>query len=338
MFSYDFKPKDNNIFEYNKQPKLLRLCHNFNNPGWIYNYHLHKEATEIVYIADGKAEYSIDMNTFTLEKGQLLVMEKGVLHSITSDKEHPVDAWTCMIGNYKFCNNNEDVMLLSNKTFHIMHTGIHEEFIKNTFKEMYNLCLNNNSTSHSICDILATSLASLIYNLTPNEEEVTQNKNSSFIRDVLVYISEHYTEKITLKKLSEVFHMSTGHISHSFTKEYGVSPINYAIDLRICDAKLMLINSDDSLVSIARKVGYDNPTHFTNIFTNRLNCSPTEYREHHNKKNTSSFVDSPIINSNVNTNNDTYSNEIYQLKKDFEKIKEENEILQKAMSILASKN
>ena len=61
MFSYDFTPKDNNIFEDNKQPKLLRLCHNFNNPGWVYNYHLHKNATEIVYIANGKAEYTIDM-------------------------------------------------------------------------------------------------------------------------------------------------------------------------------------------------------------------------------------------------------------------------------------
>lgn len=337
MFSYDFTPKDNNIFEYNKQPKLLRLCHNFSNPGWVYNYHLHKNATEIVYIADGKAEYTIDMNTFTLEKGQILIIEKGVLHSITSDKDHPADAWTCIIDNYKITNNNEDVMLLPNKTFHIMHTGIHEEFIKNTFKEMYTLCLNNNSISHGVCDILATSLASTIYNLIPHEEESNQNNNSSFIRDVLVYISEHYTEKITLKKLSEVFHVSTGHISHSFTKEYGVSPINYAIDLRVCDAKLMLINSDESLVSIAKKVGYDNPTHFTKIFTNRVKCSPTEYREFHNKRNNSTFINSSLTNC-INANTDNSLNEIYQLKKDFEKIKEENEILQKAMSILASKN
>ena len=337
MFSYDFTPKDNNIFEDNKQPKLLRLCHNFSNPGWVYNYHLHKNATEIVYIADGKAEYTIDMNTFTLEKGQILIMEKGVLHSITSDKDHPADTWTCIIGNYKITNNNEDVMLLPNKTFHIMHAGIHEVFIKNTFKEIYTLCLNNDSISHGVCDILATSLASTIYNLIPHEEESNQNNHSSFIRDVLVYISEHYTEKITLKKLSEVFHISAGHISHSFTKEYGISPINYAIDLRVCDAKIMLINSNESLVSIAKKVGYDNPTHFTKIFTNRVKCSPTEYREFHNKRNNSTFINSSLTNC-INANTDNSLNEIYQLKKDFEKIKVENEILQKAMSILASKN
>lgn len=76
-FLMTFTPKDNNIFENNKQPKLLRLCHNFNNPGWVYNYHLHKNATEIVYIADGKAEYTVDMNTFTWKKVKFLLWKKA---------------------------------------------------------------------------------------------------------------------------------------------------------------------------------------------------------------------------------------------------------------------
>lgn len=335
MFSYDFNMENDNIFENNRNPKLLRLCHNFNNPGWVYNYHLHKNATEIVYIADGKAEYTIDMNTFILEKGQILIMEKGVLHSITSDKDNPADTWTCIIGDYKIANNHEDVMLLPNKTFHIMNAGIHEDFIKNTFKEIYTLCLNNSKNSHAVCNILASSLVSTIYDLIPTDEELDEDNHSPFIRDVLVYISEHYTEKITLKKLSDVFHISPGHISHSFTKEYGVSPINYAIDLRVCDAKLLLINSNESLINIARKVGYDNPTHFTNIFTKRVNCSPSEYRAYHTNRNN--------ISSDIPHNSNCLSNlnsqkEIYELKKDFQKIKEENEILQKALSILSAKN
>lgn len=332
MFSYDFNSKNTNIFESNKFPKLHRIVHNFNNPGWVYNYHLHKNATEIVYIADGKAEYTIDMKSFIVEKGQILILEKGVIHSITSDLDNPVDAWTCIIGDYKINANNEDVQILPNKNFHIMSAGIHEEFIQNIFKEIYILCLNDNPFSQGACNILASSLIATIYSLLPMDKEANLHKNSSFIRDVLIYISEHYTEQITLKKLSEVFHISAGHISHSFTKEFGVSPINYAINLRICDAKLLLINSNDSLISIAKKVGYDNPTHFTNIFTKRVDCTPTEYREYHSKKNN---ISSPLVNSCLN--NDNTSKEISELKKDFEKIKEENEILQKAMAILAAK-
>ena len=158
MFSYDFNSKNTNIFESNKFPKLHRIVHNFNNPGWVYNYHLHKNATEIVYIADGKAEYTIDMKSFIVEKGQILILEKGVIHSITSDLDNPVDAWTCIIGDYKINANNEDVQILPNKNFHIMSAGIHEEFIQNIFKEIYILCLNDNPFSKSTKQIFLSFL------------------------------------------------------------------------------------------------------------------------------------------------------------------------------------
>ena len=49
------------------------------------------------------------------------------------------------------------------------------------------------------------------------------------------------------------------------------------------------------------------------------------------------FVDDSST-SCININIDNSLKEVHELKKDFEKIKEENEILQKAMSILAKKN
>ena len=73
--------------------------------------------------------------------------------------------------------------------------------------------------------------------------------------------------------------MSADHISHEFKKIYGISPINYAIDRRICEAKWMLINTKDSLVSITRKVGYDNTTHFSDLFLKRVGYMPLEFRE-----------------------------------------------------------
>ena len=62
-----------------------------------------------------------------------------------------------------------------------------------------------------------------------------------------------------------------------------------------------------------------------------------KYREFHNKKNNYNFVDDSST-SCININIDNSLKEAHELKKDFEKIKEENEILQKAISILAKKN
>lgn len=279
MFSYDFTNKPEDIFFDKRYPNLVRLCRNCNNPGWTYNYHIHKDATEIVYIADGKAEYTVNMETHQLEKGQLLIIEKGVLHSIKSDKDNPVDAWTCIINNYRLKNFLDATQMLSCKMYKIINTGEHEDFIKHTLTEMRTFCLMETNISHFTCNALLTSLVSVIFNLLPKENHCNKNLKSSFVKDILIYISEHYTEPITIKQLSEIFHMSPSYISHAFVREYGVSPINYVIDRRICEAKWLFINTNESLTSISQKVGYDNISYFSKLFTKRVNYSPLEYRE-----------------------------------------------------------
>lgn len=340
MFSFSFNKKSQDIFKDKHYPKLRRIFHNYNTPDWTYNYHLHKNSTEIVYIANGKATYTIDMETFILEKGHILIMEKGVLHSISSDTEKPVDAWTIIIDDYTINGFSESNRLLNSSTYAIIKTGIHDLLIKSIMEEIRTLCIDETLISQFTCNMLATSLVSLIYGLLPEENLSIEKKKSSFVRDILVYISEHYNEPITLKKLSDVFHVSAGHISHAFTKEYTVSPINYAIDLRICEAKLLLLNTDESLTSISNKVGYTNISHFSNIFTNRVNCSPLEFREKHSKsKKNSSKAKSYDMNSQntVLVSKNTYD-EIQELKDTIDKLKNENNILQKAMTILASEN
>lgn len=337
MFSYTFNTTNDNIFENKNYPIIKRLFHNYNNPGWTYNYHLHKNDTEIVYIADGQATYTINMQSFHVQKGQLLIIEKGVLHSISSDKNNPVDAWTCLISDYKLKNLCESNKLLNFNTYAILDTGIHDNFIKNLMEEINILCLKESSSTNFTCNLLSASLVSIILDLLPDQDVHTENNTKGFANDILMYISEHYTEKLTLKKISEVFHMSTGHISHSFTNEFGISPINYAIDLRMCEAKLLLLNTNESLTSISNKVGYENTNHFSNIFFKRNNCTPLEFRAQNlnrepditiNRNNNSSGANSSHINNS----------ELMELKKDLNKLKEENEILQKALAILSSKN
>ena len=64
-----------------------------------------------------------------------------------------------------------------------------------------------------------------------------------------------------------------------FKKAYDMSPIDYLIYCRITYATEYLLKSERSVAEIAQLVGYDNPTHFTNMFVKRIGCTPTEYRE-----------------------------------------------------------
>ncbi len=152
-----------------------------------------------------------------------------------------------------------------------MDSGIHENYIHRLFEELDLLRKFSSDTHMAACDALAVSLASIYFELFLADPKTERHKDSSFARDILIYINENYASQITLKKLAEQFHISTDHISHEFSKVYGISPINYVIDRRLNEAKWMLINTSDSLVSIAKKSATRTPIIFQN--SSRRECS-----------------------------------------------------------------
>ena len=93
------------------------------------------------------------------------------------------------------------------------------------------------------------------------------------------YIDVHYKENISLDTLTDMTHVSKYHLVHAFTKEYGVSPINYMISCRIEEAKQLLKNDDYTLSFITRMLGFSSPSYFSQTFKKIVGISPNEYRK-----------------------------------------------------------
>ncbi len=53
---------------------------------------------------------------------------------------------------------------------------------------------------------------------------------------------------------------------------------NYISKQRIERAKILLKETDDSVIDIAFKVGFNNVTYFNRIFKKYLNTTPSEFR------------------------------------------------------------
>jgi AraC-like DNA-binding protein/mannose-6-phosphate isomerase-like protein (cupin superfamily) len=279
MFLYNFDKEIVNIFEDNSSPKAIWLSHSHDNPNWTYNYHLHKCETELVYILNGMGIYSINNEIYTVKKGDVLVIDRGCIHSIASNNEFAIDAWTCGVTDYTIKDINEVNQLLHMDTNPVAQAGKHGEFIHRSMVEMNLARIQKSPYTSCVCNMIASTLITIYYDIFKDSSKIKAQKKSSFIRDIIIYINENYSKHISLKKLSEQFHISSYHISHEFKKIYGISPINYVIERRLSDAKWLLINTQDSLISIANKVGYENPNHFTNLFMERTNYSPLQYRE-----------------------------------------------------------
>lgn len=288
MFLYDVTKmvnQDQSIFK--KRPILSKLSHSFNDAHWSYPYHVHKDETELIYFSNGKADYQINLEIFHVQKGDLLIVNKGCIHSITSAQDHPISCWTCSMKDFELANENPLFLSVNKKPF--IHAGNHEQMIAEIFKELEYFSQSNAQYATTICNELTSALATLYYHIYKSAKNESIVKKANFAQDILFYINENYAQKITIHDLSHHFHISSDHISHTFKEVYGISPINYVIDRRISEAKWMLINTKDSLASISLQVGYENTTHFTNLFIKRVGYRPLEYREKFHRDNTNVY-------------------------------------------------
>ncbi len=107
----------------------------------------------------------------------------------------------------------------------------------------------------------------------------TLPSGNSLINDVIHYINQHHTDKITMDSISRVFHCSVSTLSHSFKKECGVSISEYITHLRLEEAAWFLSSSSLSLIEISSVLGFGTSNYFSTVFKKRYGVSPKVYRE-----------------------------------------------------------
>lgn len=279
MYSYFFHEKSTPIFLPGKEPVLTRLSHSYDNPTWSANYHVHKNEIELAYIDSGMATYALDRDEYTVRKGDLLIIEPGVLHGLASDREHPASVWSIGLTGFQLQQQPEPLQILPPRAIPIIKAGQEEPIIYTIVNEIHRQHQLGTPMGLYLCNQLAGVLLGIYCQRFADCEVRDVVPSTSFVREIMIYINFHYNEKITLKSLATMFHRSENYISHEFKSIYGVSPINYAIERRMCEAKWLLINTVDTMQTIARTIGYDNVNYFINLFTKRLGMAPTAYRE-----------------------------------------------------------
>lgn len=98
-------------------------------------------------------------------------------------------------------------------------------------------------------------------------------------RRVIDYIEDSLTEDLSLSDIAAVANLSPYHFARLFKQAFGLAPHQYVIRRRIERAKLLLSTTNQSLTSIAHKVGFASANHLTTHFKRLTGLSPTHYRQ-----------------------------------------------------------
>ena len=95
------------------------------------------------------------------------------------------------------------------------------------------------------------------------------------------FILENMEKKVTIKQLSEHFHVSPTHMKNCFRKTYGSSIYAYTRREKMNAASDLLKNTDLTVLEIAGMCGYDNGSKFAKVFKDVTGLSPSSYRREH---------------------------------------------------------
>ena len=122
-----------------------------------------------------------------------------------------------------------------------------------------------------VCEVnTAQELASMI------ENAMSEGKHEQ-IEAACRYMQENLDKMITRDEVAGAVWLSPSYFSHLFKQTMGIGYNEYLTELRIKQAKQMLLKNV-SIGDIAVSVGFRDARYFSNIFQNKTGFTPSEYR------------------------------------------------------------
>lgn len=86
-------------------------------------------------------------------------------------------------------------------------------------------------------------------------------------------------EPLSLDDVAEEVGVSRRQIERLFKRHLGMVPSRYYLEARLRRARMLLIQTDLSIMEIAVACGFESPPHFSRCYRSQFNCSPSAERQ-----------------------------------------------------------
>ena len=107
--------------------------------------------------------------------------------------------------------------------------------------------------------------------------------SEDYVRHAKLYVSEHYTDKLSVQEIADKLGISVGYLHGIFKQHTGMSVIEYVNRYRIEIIKQSLRSREISLKEAACQVGIDDPSYMSRLFKKVEGISFRAYCEHINR-------------------------------------------------------
>ncbi len=241
---------------------------------------------EISLVVSGKGSFTIAGERYELEEGDIVLNVPGELHQIDAD---------CGTSfRYYYAGFNFDLQGQEEHPFvHIKKMFDHSDcrIVKNKLRidipfshllsELINL---KNYSSYMIGmylqQLIVISYRSFYESWEKSYKQDSSKKNGvSLVYEVINYIDLNLEKIRELSRIAEELHYSYSYMSHTFSKEVGLTIQEYYNRKRFEKAVYWLQQGELSITEIAAGLSYQSIHAFSKAFRKNFGISPTEYQQ-----------------------------------------------------------
>lgn len=255
--------------------------------------HLHwHDDWEIIYLQKGKAVFHIGTESVTAHAGDLLFINKGLIHTAFSLGNTEVEYYALvfhpsLVGNIMQYMHQLQVTVPYTTGEYILplHITKDDPYYSGLVDIVERLIQEYEEQSKgfqvAISSILHLLLVYLVryYPVIDRPTPLIYNELNEKFKELISYIEENYQHIITVERAAEIVNLSSSHFCRTFKKITGKTLVEYINLYRVNVAERLLLETDIPITQITFEIGFSSINYFSKVFKDYKSISPSQYRK-----------------------------------------------------------
>jgi len=113
---------------------------------------------------------------------------------------------------------------------------------------------------------------------------LTAHAQEKGVSEAMLWIKHHYDQPLKIEQLAKSVSMSVSSLHHRFKALTVMSPLQYQKQIRLLEARKLLLTGKLEAATVAYQVGYESPSQFSREYRRLFGAPPLqdmEYLKHH---------------------------------------------------------
>ncbi|MEC0182422.1 AraC family transcriptional regulator [Paenibacillus peoriae] len=265
----------------------LHIYSKLRKTDYYVGYHWHEEL-EFIYVEEGTMEVTVNSEILHISNGDFVFINSGDLHQVTSNGPsiHHAIVFQPQLLNFEYPDICQQTIIKPITTRALqfpctMHLDKElKEELAEKLRNIISIKKGEDKLSALRIKVVLLQIIDLLFERELFLENQLQTKEKQErIKKVILYIEEHYNEKISLEDLASIVGMNKNYFSTYFQIAVGKNPVTYINEYRCEKAAKLLKNRELKVLEISLMVGFENFSYFIRKFKEYKRYSPSQYRK-----------------------------------------------------------